>query len=57
MSEEIIILNNVSKKYSPIGRKNKFFALDNINLAICEGEQVAFLGKNGAGKTHLLKVI
>ena len=57
MSEEIIILNNVSKKYSSVGRKNNFFALDNINLAICEGEQVAFLGKNGAGKTHLLKVI
>lgn len=38
-------------------KKNKFIALENINLSIEEGEVVGLLGLNGAGKSTLLKVI
>ena len=38
-------------------KKNKFIALENINLSIKEGEVVGLLGLNGAGKSTLLKVI
>lgn len=36
---------------------NEKVVLDNINLEIKKGESVAFLGKNGAGKSTILKLI
>ena len=38
-------------------QKEKFMALNSINLTIKKGEKVAILGDNGAGKTTLLKLI
>ena len=71
MSEGIIILKNVSKKYffknrlerdikfslNSFFNRQEFWALKNINLKINNGEHIGFLGKNGAGKTVLLKII
>ena len=71
MSEKIINLENVSKKYLLKNRENKnhgdfiksifikaeFYALQDISLTINDGDHVGFLGKNGAGKTILLKLI
>jgi ATP-binding cassette subfamily B protein len=37
--------------------KNKERVLDKINLNIKEGEQVAFVGRSGAGKTTLVKLL
>lgn len=37
--------------------KNKDRVLDRINLKIEEGEQVAFVGRSGAGKTTLVKLL
>lgn len=37
--------------------KNKSLILDNINLSVKEGSIIALVGKNGAGKTSLLKII
>ena len=47
------ILGPFIKKYRP---KEKI-AIDNISFQIQKGEAVAFLGKNGAGKSTILKMI
>lgn len=39
------------------GKKEKYVALNNINLDINPGERVGIIGPNGAGKTTLLKLI
>ena len=44
-------LNNVSKSY---GEKN---ILNNLNLLIPRGEKIAFVGRNGEGKSTLSKII
>lgn len=44
-------LNGVSKSY---GEKN---VLNNINLLIPRGEKIAFVGRNGEGKSTLSKII
>lgn len=44
-------INNVSKSY---GEKK---ILDNINLLIPRGEKIAFVGRNGEGKSTLSKII
>ncbi|WP_063847477.1 ABC transporter ATP-binding protein [Bacillus sp. FJAT-28004] len=45
-------LNPFSKK-----RHKDFHALKNISLQINKGETIGFIGKNGAGKSTILKVI
>ena len=66
-----IELINVCKKYSkcnndlkrltsvifPWTKTEKIVVLDNINLKINRGEKIAFLGKNGSGKSTILKII
>jgi ATP-binding cassette subfamily F protein 3 len=42
---------NISKYY------DEHHVLDNINLEILKGERIAFVGKNGEGKTTLAKII
>lgn len=48
----MIYFNNVSKAYQPDEH-----SLENINLAISEGEFVSVVGHSGAGKTTLVKLI
>lgn len=48
-----ILINLIQKKEK---RKN-VKVLENINFSINEGERVAFLGKNGSGKSTILKMI
>ena len=43
--------------YRQAGKKEKFWALENINADIMPGERVGIIGKNGAGKSTLLKII
>ena len=38
-------------------KKEKFWALQDINLDIMPGERVGIIGRNGAGKSTLLKII
>jgi len=49
--KEIALLKDVSKAYGD----NK--VLDAISIALYKGDRVALLGKNGCGKTTLLKLI
>ena len=69
--EKIVEFNHVYKTYkirskekgsifSYLKKNNdciKIETLHNINFSIQKGERVAFLGKNGAGKTSILKMI
>ncbi|WP_088830636.1 ABC transporter ATP-binding protein [Paenibacillus tyrfis] len=50
-----IELTNVSKVYG--NHKNKFTALNNINLTVEQGEFVAIVGPSGSGKTTLLNIM
>jgi len=47
----VIETSDLSKKY---GDKH---VLDNINLVVHRGERIAFIGKNGEGKTTLSKIL
>ncbi|MHB1443483.1 MAG: ABC-F family ATP-binding cassette domain-containing protein [Candidatus Humimicrobiaceae bacterium] len=47
----VIETSGLSKKY---GDKH---VLDNINLVVRRGERIAFIGKNGEGKTTLSKIL
>ena len=73
MSEYAIQLNSITKLYrlynNPLdrlkeilsdGRKSygkSFYALRNITLNIRKGETIGIIGKNGAGKSTMLKII
>lgn len=72
-NETVISVAGVSKKYKlyksnqlrvlealwPFGRKlhTEFYALKNINLEVNKGEVLGIIGRNGSGKSSLLKII
>jgi ATP-binding cassette subfamily F protein 3 len=49
--EVVVKVKNLTKTY---GERN---ILDNVNLEIIRGERIAFVGKNGEGKSTLSKII
>jgi len=51
MSETVLSLKNLETRYGQI------YALRGINMDVQEGEIVALLGANGAGKSTTLKTI
>ena len=69
--KKIITLKNLSKYYyyparhektvkgiiSSFLRREKFYALNDISLEIFDGDFIGIIGKNGAGKTILLKIL
>lgn len=54
----VIEIENLTKDYE-VGfwRKRRVRALDNLSLAVAQGEVFGFLGANGAGKTTTLKLL
>jgi NitT/TauT family transport system ATP-binding protein len=55
MSETLLELKNISQVYG-FG-KRQFTAVQDINLALIEGEYVALLGPSGCGKSTLLRIM
>lgn len=51
MDNEIIVFNNYKKRY------NKKLVLNNVNLIFEKGKTYGIIGRNGSGKTLLLKAI
>ncbi len=49
--KELLKINNLKLNYGPIA------ALKGVDLTVSEGQIVAILGANGAGKTSMLKVV
>jgi ABC-2 type transport system ATP-binding protein len=49
--QSIIDIRSLSKKYGD------FFAVDNLNLKVAEGDIFGFLGHNGAGKTTTVNML
>ncbi len=47
----LITINNVTKRYDPD------IILDDISVAIAPGDRIGLIGRNGCGKTTLLKII
>ena len=46
-----LVVNNASKSYDDLK------VLTKVNLEIVKGDKIAFVGKNGEGKTTLAKMI
>jgi len=65
----VLRLTHVSKKYEIhhekptlvekfVKRKNEtFWALNDINITVHKGEKIGIIGRNGSGKTTILKII
>lgn len=51
-----IALDGLSKEYRKLLRK-KTSALNNVSLAVKEGESFGFIGPNGAGKSTTIKIL
>lgn len=52
----MIKLEGLSKIYNK-KKSNEFYALNNVNVEINEGELVAIIGKSGAGKSTMMHII
>lgn len=73
MEKNVIQVKNVSKTYKlynkPLDRLKEafgiggkkyykeFYALQNVSFAIAEGEAVGIIGRNGSGKSTILKIL
>lgn len=51
MNETILQSENLCKSYK------KFKALDNVSFSVNKGDMYALIGRNGAGKTTIMKII
>ena len=54
--EKVLRLENIAKDYK-LANKEKFHALDNINVSFEKGELVSIVGESGSGKSTLMNII
>lgn len=57
MPENLVKIQNISKKFRTDFWKKSFQALNDVSFSIDQGDLVGFLGANGAGKTTLIKIM
>lgn len=53
---ETVEFNNVTAGYKDYSKKNKVI-INNMNFTLVDGERVAIVGNNGAGKSTILRLI
>lgn len=52
-----VLADTAKNIFRPKGRRQEFWALQDINIEVAAGERIGIIGHNGAGKSTLLKVI
>lgn len=57
MARPVLQLENVSKKFNDGDGRGTIVALQNMDLAIQEGEFVTIIGPSGCGKTTMLRIM
>lgn len=57
MSEALITVERVFKRFPLPEGKGEFTVLDDLNVAVHRGEVVALLGRSGSGKSTLLRIM
>ena len=50
-------MNNLAIEMSGVGKKYRFFSLDNIDLKVPEGQIMGLIGPNGAGKSTTIRIL
>jgi NitT/TauT family transport system ATP-binding protein len=57
VSNDLIVCNNVTKRFPLPEGKGEFSAVEDVTLAISRGEVLALLGRSGSGKSTLLRMM
>ena len=57
MSQDAILIENLTKKYEERRADSSFLALNDLNLKIPQGSIFGLLGPNGAGKSTLINIL
>jgi lipopolysaccharide transport system ATP-binding protein len=51
------VLTSPFRKKTEQGPSNTFLALDDVNFSVMPGESIGIIGRNGAGKSTMLKIL
>jgi len=57
MAPPFILIDRVSKAFQPDPRAAPLPVIDDVSIAIDEGELIVFLGPSGCGKTTLMRIV
>ena len=55
--KKMLETENISFSYSPIEEENHEYLIDQLSLIIEKGERIAIIGKNGRGKSTVLRLL